>query len=172
MLIGIISDTHDHARQLLKAVEVFNAKGVELVIHCGDWVSPFMPDFCKDLNCKLISVFGNNEGDTYRFLKRNQEKKWGIEFHGKEVELEIDGKKIFACHGDSRQLTKALVASQEYDVVFTGHTHEPIIHREGKTLHINPGTVSDQVRSELEHKRTVAIYDTQSDQAELIELKV
>jgi len=36
MLIGIISDTHDNARNLLKAVELFNEKEVGLVIHCGD----------------------------------------------------------------------------------------------------------------------------------------
>ena len=88
MLIGIISDTHDHARNMLKAVRLFNEKKVELVVHCGDWVSPFMPDFCKELNCKIISVFGNNEGEHFRFLKRKEDKKWNIEFHSVAVEIE------------------------------------------------------------------------------------
>ena len=170
MLIGVLSDTHDQAEALTQSVEIFNSKNVELVIHCGDWVSPFMPDFCKGLKCKIVSVWGNNEGDKYRFMKRSQQHEWDIEFHDKCFESEIDGKKVVAYHGDNKTLLEALVASQRYDAIFTGHTHKWVVEQKGKTLVVNPGTTSGQIDSQAGQARTIAIYDTLSNQAEIIQL--
>ena len=170
MLIGIISDTHDNAINLLKAVKIFNEKKVDLVIHCGDWVSPYIVDFCDELNCKIISVFGNNEGDGYRFLTRHQKKKWNIEFNKGSVELDLDGKKAVVYHGDSKPLLKGLIDSQNYDIVFSGHTHKALIETKGKTLHVNPGSISGASESKLSDQITIAVYDTQTNQAEIINL--
>ena len=63
MKIGIISDTHDNLSQIKKAVEIFNQEKVELVLHAGDFVSPFTSLEFKNLNCPLKGVFGNNDGD-------------------------------------------------------------------------------------------------------------
>ena len=41
MRIGIISDTHDNVPMVQRAVEIFNAEAVDLVLHEGDYVSPF-----------------------------------------------------------------------------------------------------------------------------------
>src|SRR3989339_2109171 len=134
MKIGIISDTHDNAENLLKAVKIFNKNKVNLVIHCGDWVSPFMPNFCKNLKAKVISIFGNNEDYKYGFLTKQKEKGWNIEFYNTHVELDVGGRKVIVYHGDAKPLTKALIDSQNYDAVFTGDTHSPLIERKGKTL--------------------------------------
>jgi len=170
MLIGAISDTHDNVPNLLKAIKVFNERRVELVIHCGDWVSPFMLDFCGELKAKIESVWGNNEGDIYRFLTRHQKKQWNVEFHNISMELEVDGKKLAAYHGDSKPLLRALIASQAYDVVFSGHTHAPLIEKEGKTLHVNPGSTSGLSESSLTKIITVALFDTKQSDAEIINL--
>ncbi|OIO63387.1 metallophosphoesterase [Candidatus Woesearchaeota archaeon CG_4_10_14_0_2_um_filter_33_10] len=170
MLIGIISDTHDNARNLLKAVELFNEKEVGLVIHCGDWVSPFMPDFCDKLNCKIISVFGNNDGDIFRFLSRNEKERWNIEFERDCVEMNIDGKKIAAYHGHSKPLLQSLIKSQDYDAVFSGHNHKASVEKKGKTLHVNPGSTSGVCESKLSDKITIAIYDTKTNKAEIVSL--
>jgi len=171
MLIGIISDTHDNAVNLLKAVKLFNEKKVGLVIHCGDWVSPFMPDFCKDLKCKVISIFGNNEGDKYRILTRKEKNKWNIEFNDRSVELKLDGKKLIVYHGDSKPLLRSLIESGRYDAVFSGHTHIPIVKKHGKTLHVNPGSTCGIVESKITDKITVAIYDTRTNEASIISVK-
>ncbi len=171
MQIGIISDTHDNAINLLKAIKIFNEKKVDLVIHCGDWVSPFMPDFCRELKCKIISVFGNNEGDKYRFLTRRKEKKWNIEFYDKTVELEFDNRKIVIYHGDSKPLLRSLINSQKYDIVFSGHTHASLIEIHKKTLHINPGSTSGLYKSKIVQEITIAIYNTKSNKSEIISLK-
>ncbi len=41
MNIGIISDTHDNLALIKKAVTFFNGEKVDLVLHAGDFVSPF-----------------------------------------------------------------------------------------------------------------------------------
>lgn len=170
MLIGIVSDTHDNALNLIKAIKIFNENKAGLVVHCGDWVSPFMPDFCSELKCRIVSVWGNNEGDRYRFLTRQQTKKWNIDFQNTAVELEIDGKKLIAYHGDSKPLLKALVDSQKYDVVFSGHTHSPLVELKGKTLYVNPGSTSGLCESKIVNKTTVAIFDTITNKAKIIDL--
>jgi predicted phosphodiesterase len=38
MKIGIISDTHDDIENVQKAIEIFNAEGVNYAIHAGDYV--------------------------------------------------------------------------------------------------------------------------------------
>ena len=63
MKIGIIADTHDNLPQIKKAVEIFNREKIELVLHAGDFVSPFTFLEFKNLNCSLKGVFGNNDGD-------------------------------------------------------------------------------------------------------------
>jgi len=171
MLIGIISDTHDHAENFIKAVKIFNEKKVGLVVHCGDWVSPFMPDFCADLQAKVVSVFGNNEGDIFRFLTRKEKNGWNIEFDSKCVELEIDNRKIIVYHGDCKPLLMGLIESGKYDAVFSGHTHEKVIQSYGKTLHVNPGSICGISYSKLVDDITVAIYDSVSNSAEFISIK-
>ena len=63
MLIGVMSDTHDNIVQTKKAVSLFNSRGVEHVLHAGDFISPFMIDTLKELKAPFTGVFGNNDGD-------------------------------------------------------------------------------------------------------------
>jgi len=165
MLLGILSDTHDEIEKLKQAIVLFNKRKVELVIHCGDWVSPFMTRFLGELKCKIISVFGNNEGDIFTFLRKKHP--FQIEFHRTIVELCISKKKFAVYHGHSPVILNALISSQNYDYVLSGHTHIPEVRQYEKTLHINPGScggVND------ERKATVAILNTEIGRAEIIEL--
>jgi uncharacterized protein len=172
MKIGIISDTHDNARKLLEAVDIFNENKVDLVIHCGDWVSPFMPDFCKELNCKIISIYGNNEGDKTRFKERSVNNNWNIEFNEENVkDLIIDNKKIAVCHGHDKELLKTLFDSNKYDVILSGHNHAPVVENVNNgVLHINPGSISGVRDSKLVDEYTVAIYETNDNDVKLINL--
>jgi putative phosphoesterase len=69
MLIGIISDTHDNLPMIEKVIKRLNKENVALVLHAGDYVSPFVIPKFKALNAKLIGVLGNNDGD-HEFLKK------------------------------------------------------------------------------------------------------
>jgi uncharacterized protein len=162
MLIGIISDTHDNAANLLKAIRVFNMRKVDLVVHCGDWVSPFMPDFCNGLDARMVSIFGNNETDKGRFKNPK------IAFHPRTAELDLHGTRVFVCHGHIKRELDMAIESQRYDLVCSGHTHSPLIRKHGKTLHVNPGSTSGVRNSMLVKEKTVAIYDTSTAHAEMI----
>jgi len=168
MLLGIISDTHDHVKNLLKAIDIFNSKKVKYVIHCGDWVSPFTADFISGLNCKIFSIFGNNEGDTPRFAERRVKNNLNIEYYSRCMEKEFDNRKIVAYHGDLQPLLRGLIDSQKYDAVFSGHTHDAIIESIGKTTHINPGTICEYAHSRIVDKPSIAIYDTETNKGEII----
>ena len=63
MKIGVLSDSHDNVPMVKKAVELFNSEGVELVIHAGDFIAPFVVAAMGDLKCRVVGVFGNNDGE-------------------------------------------------------------------------------------------------------------
>ena len=63
MEIGVCSNSYDNVNMIKMAVDLFNVEGVELVIHAGDFIAPFAVAAMSDLNCKVIGVFGNNDGE-------------------------------------------------------------------------------------------------------------
>ncbi|MFC1561311.1 YfcE family phosphodiesterase, partial [Candidatus Latescibacterota bacterium] len=63
-LIGLISDTHDNRSSIKKAVNEFNKAGCSLIIHAGDYISPFTIREFEKLEGRFIGVFGNNDGET------------------------------------------------------------------------------------------------------------
>jgi len=61
--LGLIADTHDNLPAVKKAVDIFNREGVDLVLHAGDYVSPFSLKPFAELGCGFTGVWGNNDGD-------------------------------------------------------------------------------------------------------------
>lgn len=68
--IGILSDTHDNIPRIKDAVTRLNKEGVDLVLHAGDYIAPFVMGTLKDLNAEMIGVFGNNDGDRDLLVKK------------------------------------------------------------------------------------------------------
>jgi hypothetical protein len=161
MKIGIISDSHDNLPQIKKAVTFFNRKKVDLVLHAGDFVSPFTALEFKNLNCPLKGVFGNNDGDKLYL----QEKFKGIgEIYPAPYETNIDHKNIIMLHEEG--LIDALAESQKYEVIIYGHTHRTDLRKTGKTLIINPGECGGW----LTGKSTIALLDLENLEAKIINL--
>ncbi len=145
MKIGIISDTHDHHQNVLKAIEVFNASRVEYILHAGDMVSPFTARaFAEVKEAKLIAVFGNCDGEK-QYLKSTIEEIGG-ENYGQVYKGQIAGKKVFMKH-KSHSVDEA-ISSGSYDLVIYGHTHKQDIRKVEKTLIINPGEATDWITGE------------------------
>lgn len=165
MLIGLMSDTHDNLPQIEKAVKYFNNAKVGLVLHAGDFCSPFTIDKIKALNCKFIAVFGNNDGD-HEFLKRRFDETTNCEVHERFALVEFDGHKIGLLHGDEPELLFALIGGQYFEVIVHGHSHNRGIEKRGKTVLINPGEVCGY----LTGKSTIATFNTDNDEAKLIDL--
>ncbi|MEM3536176.1 MAG: metallophosphoesterase [Candidatus Bathyarchaeia archaeon] len=165
MLIGLIADTHDNLPMIEKAVKKLNKECAELVLHAGDYIAPFVIPKFKDLNAKLIGVFGNNDGDRELLKKRFSEQK-NLEIRGNFAQIAVEGLKIALLHGSEEELLQALIESGNFDVVVHGHTHKAEVYRKGKTLVVNPGEVCGY----LFGKSTVAIFDTVKREAKIVEL--
>jgi putative phosphoesterase len=165
MLVGMMADTHDYLPMVEKAVKKFNDEGVELVLHAGDYVAPFVIPRFKELKAKFVGVFGNNDGDR-ELLKKRFSEYGGMELRGNFAELHFNNKKIALLHGSEEELLKALIESQNFDVMVHGHTHKAEVYRKGKTLVVNPGEVCGYITG----KSTIALLDTEKLEAKIIEL--
>lgn len=172
MLVGIMSDTHDNLPMVDKAIKKLQEAKVELVLHAGDYTSPFVIPHFKPFKDKFVGVFGNNDGD-HEFLKRRFTE-FGLDMRGIFAEVKAGGLRIALLHGGepgsppgSSELLRSLLESECYDVLVYGHSHDAKTYKNGKMLIINPGEVCGY----LTKKSSVAVLDTKAMRAEAIPLQ-
>jgi len=165
MKIAILSDSHDNWVNLKKAVSYINKHKIPIMIHCGDVCAPStLMEMTKLFKGKEIHLAkGNVDGDIEGF-KTVTKKYKKLKYHGNTGKVEIDGLTIVFCHFPN--VAKKIAQSNKYDLVFYGHTHMPWQEKIGKTTLYNPGTVGG-----LFSKATFAIFDTETQKAELILLE-
>ncbi len=157
MLIGIISDTHDHLENTRKALSLLKEKKVDVIIHCGDFCAPFMIDELEKTGIPVHCIFGNIDDKFLTTRKADSSK--NIKLHGETAELEIDGKKIAVNHYPL--IAESLALTGKYDLVCYGHTHKKDKRLLGKTLLINPGEIMGRFNG-----LSIAIYNTETGEAE------
>ncbi|MDI9633373.1 MAG: metallophosphoesterase [Methanolinea sp.] len=165
MRIGIMADSHDHVPRIREAVGVFAREGVDLVLHAGDFIAPFVIPEIARVGVPVVGVFGNNDGDCPLLLSRSREQ-GNVEIRGYFAELEYGGRRIALLHGHDRERLAECMESGHYDVVVHGHTHQYGIGSAGKTLSVNPGELCGY----LTGNPTVAIYETGSGTARIVPL--
>jgi putative phosphoesterase len=165
MLIGAISDSHDNITFIEKAVATLNTQNVGLVLHAGDFCSPFTIAKFKKLNCNFIGVFGNNDGDHQLLTKRFQETTNCV-IRDRFTQITVDGYRIALLHGDETELLNTLIDTGYFDAVIHGHSHNKSIERKGKTLVINPGELCGY----LTGKASFALLDTEKKEVTIVEL--
>ena len=138
MKIAIISDTHDSLEKIKAFLQEIKDKKIDLIIHAGDFCSPYTAFSFEDLGIPMIGVFGNNDGDKLA-LKSKYEGIAEISDYCMFY-LTQDGDRIVITHYPD--LVKSLAKSGDYDYVIYGHTHKIDISEEGECLIINSGTLS------------------------------
>ena len=158
MRLGVLSDTHDHLPMIEKAVDLFLEQRVEAVLHAGDIVSPFAAKALARFQGPLYAVYGNNDGEREGLQKLLP----GIAAGPRMVE--VGGRRILL-HHDLGGCREAVIARAE--LVVTGHTHVPVVRREGGRLFVNPGECCGW----LYHQPTVAILETEGPEAEIVGLE-
>ena len=165
LLVGLIADTHDHLPMVRAAVRALNHEGVELVLHAGDFIAPFvLPELMK-LRASFIGVFGNNDGDR-ELLKKKASERDRFEIRGGFASISLNGIQIALLHGHESDLLKSLLRQGAFDLVVYGHTHRLDTTHHGKTLVVNPGEVCGY----LSGTSTIAVYDTNTSEIDIIEL--
>jgi len=139
MQLGIVSDTHDHHRNVRQAVEIFNEHGVQYVLHAGDITSAATIGLLAGLrDSKLIAVFGNCDAD--RASLKTAIEAIGGEVHSDSYQGQLDGKTI--CMAHKPDTVGAALDRGTCDLVIHGHTHCQDIRQAGRTLVINPGAAN------------------------------
>ncbi len=180
MRIGVLSDTHDHLENIDRAFALFGDRRVEMVVHLGDWVAPYtvshVMTHAARLGVPLKGVLGNNDGELFGILEAvgSAAAHGGAELRQHTFVLDVDGRKIILSHGSDAQVTDALIRCGAYDAVFTGHTHVPDALTVGRTLAVNPGTLSgfSAKRGGQLREAEVAIYSSDSNTAEIVSFPI
>jgi uncharacterized protein len=161
MKIGIISDTHNDVEMVKKAVEIFKARKVDLVVHAGDFTSAKILELFKGLPCRF--VLGNCDLDADSIRSTSEELGFGcVE---KSCDFTMDGKRILLFHGNDIPLFRNAASSGKYDYIIKGHTHTFENYLLNKTRIINPGSVF------REEERTVSILDLRTDRVTKIKIE-
>ncbi len=164
MKIGTISDTHDDVENTKKAIEIFKEKGVDFVVHLGDYISPPMVRLFKGL--KLVGIFGNNDGCKQGLIKAFNDIEGEIK--GEFAVIETEGIKIALYHGEFGEISEALAKSGDYDLLLTGHSHKSEKKEIGKTLWISLGSINRFFAEDT--NPAIGIFETKTKEFKFIEL--
>jgi uncharacterized protein len=163
MRIAVLSDSHDHILNLRQAVTRANQEGAELLIHCGDLISPFMLPVLEQFRGQIHAIYGNNSGDQHLIATRCADSGSRIKHHGSHGTLSAGNWRIAIEHYP--RWAHALACSGEFDLVCTGHTH--LFHTEwlGRCLLLNPGELLGK-----DAAPTFALLDTTNNSVHRIEI--
>jgi putative phosphoesterase len=137
MQIGVVSDTHDNLDIAQAAVDYFAAEGVEMVVHCGDIISPFTARLFDTDDFDFYAVRGNNDGE---WALQSLVDEFGV-YMGEMGEIELESANVAVYHGTSEAVVGSLIESGVYDYVLRGHTHQQVHDRADGTVHVNPGGI-------------------------------
>ncbi|HTO07588.1 MAG TPA: YfcE family phosphodiesterase [Myxococcota bacterium] len=157
MRIGVISDTHDNARNVARIVEVLRAARVERVIHTGDITRGSTLRLLGELAVPVFGVFGNNDHDRAELAGVAAE--LGFELAEPPLELRWHGRRITVVH--DRRAHPVLASS---DVLLHGHDHRLCLERVEGTLVFNPGECAGW----LEGRNAVGLLDLVRLEAEVL----
>ncbi len=122
IVIGLISDTHGLFRPSIPEA----LAGVSLILHAGDvGGAAILPALAAI--APVRAVLGNVDSPAPP-----------LEPH---LRLEAGGLWIHLSHGHElgSPSPDALLRRYPADVIVYGHTHKPLVHREGARLVVNPG---------------------------------
>ena len=167
MKIAIIADIHDNAHNLVLALKkIYSYKDVEKIIFLGDFAGAAIAGLLCSSTVPVFAIWGNNDGDKALISKFAYKEGSNLEvgFDTFDI-LEIGNRKIFLTHYPL--LAKPMAKSGEFDAVFYGHNHLKNKERIGDCLVMNPGEIGAYKTG----KASFAIYDTETNDAEIIEIE-
>ena len=157
MRVGVISDTHDNARNVARIVEVLRSARVERVIHTGDITRPATLRMFAEVGVPVFGVFGNNDHARAELLAVAGE--LGFALAEPPLELVWLDRRITVVH-DRREHPEIELG----DVLLHGHDHRYSLERVDGTLIFNPGECAGW----LEGRNAVGVLDLLRLDAEVL----
>jgi hypothetical protein len=160
MKIGLLSDTHGQVRRMKAALDVFAARGVQAIVHCGDLGSAACVEMLAGV-APAYAVAGNMDRHVEDLEAAARHS--GASFAWEVVEVPLDdGRRLVATHGSDERVLGGLIAGQQFPYVCHGHSHRPRDQRVGCARIINPGALHRA------RPHTIAVLDTTADTVEHI----
>ena len=156
MLIGVMADTHDNLPKVRAALDLFASRGVEAIVHAGDFVAPFALKLVVGAGLPVVAVLGNNDGEKAGLHKA------GADLHAPPHRFRMGGRAVVLAHNPAQLADDAIAGA---DLVVYGHTHKHEV-RQGPPLVVNPGEAGGW----LTGVATAAIVDLDAMTAEIVEL--
>lgn len=123
MRLGLVSDLHGRFDPLLPKV----LDGVERIVLAGDTVDETLLDRLREI-ALVDAVRGNNDHSP------------GLLALPEFLELQIAGSRILVTHDRKDRRLGAAMARSQPDILVVGHSHQPLLAREGRLLIVNPGS--------------------------------
>jgi uncharacterized protein len=162
MRVGLLADTHDRVPAITELLKMMRDKGVTLVMHAGDYCSPFSLEPFNDSNMALLGIFGRNDGD-HEGLRAVAARGMGMELYESPHSFDVQGTRILIVH-DLGEVNRRSIDSHQ--VVVHGFTHVQETVTRADTLIVNPGEACGW----LHGKCTGAILDLETKEVEVLSL--
>ena len=162
MRIGVVADTHDRVPAIADLLQRFAEKGVSMVMHAGDYCSPFSLSPFHQSGMALLGVFGRNDGDR-ETLAAYAARGMGTEIYESPHSFDVGGKRVLLVH-DIAEVSPRSIESHNF--VIHGSSHLQSEKKVGSTIVINPGEACGWIHG----KCTAMILNTDSGEVENITL--
>ena len=138
VLLGVVGDTHMSptrtGRSLDRVIEFFRRARVGLILHAGDAGHASVLESLEHV-APTVAVRGN--ADPLDLIETLPDRVW-VEAGSRMVLL------LHGHHGKTALKAARAAASAEIDLIVFGHSHKPLIDREGRTILFNPGSPTER----------------------------
>lgn len=138
ILLGVVGDTHvsptRRGRSLEPVIEFFRRMDVRLVLHAGDAGHTSLLERLEQV-APLVAVRGN--ADPLDLIETLPDRVW-IEAGTRTLLL------LHGHHGKTALKAARAAAAPGIDLIVFGHSHKPLIEREGRTILFNPGSPTER----------------------------
>ena len=166
MKIAIISDIHENFYNLVSFYEKIEGMNIEHILCLWDLMNNGIAKTLAYSGIPVQMIWWNNDGSKVAIIKTSLSENSQLSVWEETFDIfEIAWRKLFLTHYPV--LARPMAKSWDFDAVFFGHTHSVFAEQVNDSLLLNPGELSA-------HKTwtaTFAIYDSDSNTAEIIELE-
>lgn len=137
-VIGVLADTHllrgDPRASLAQVLDLFRRAKVDLILHAGDTGALALLRTLQEI-APVAAVRGN--ADPVETLDALPDR----------VLIQVGSRQILLLHGHQGKTavtTARQAAHDDIDLLVFGHSHQPLIDRQGQTIIFNPGSPTER----------------------------
>jgi putative phosphoesterase len=157
-----MADSHDRVPAVEELVQRMVERGASLIMHAGDYCSPFSLAPFHKANIPLLGVFGRNDGDPAG-LSAFAAQGMGTELYESPHSFEVHGHQFLIVH-DIGEVSQHSI--EQHAFIVHGCSHQAEMKTRGNTLLVNPGEACGWLYGSC----TAALLDLDTKEVEFLKL--